>query len=242
MVYLRAPLTKNISICENDVQRRCPQYGDCCFLSLGRTNLLANVIKRIGRVNGKANQDDVGIWVRQRPQTVVVLLTGRIPQRQLDVLSIDLYIGDVVLEDGRDVDLHAALAYLKRETRLMQMRCGEGAKLSKEPDAKGMGCLEAVCDSENSSRALWFPSRAWKRQVMKRTYLWEGALGEDTGIIACQHWNGKRGGRSCLSRLVRWARQRDSHQQAGLAAGTVANDDQLSAEFSSHGCWRAKRV
>lgn len=29
----------------------------------------------------------------------------------------------------------------------------------------------------------------------------------------------------------------DSHQQASLAAGTVADDDQLSADLGSHGCW-----
>ena len=27
----------------------------------------------------------------------------------------------------------------------------------------------------------------------------------------------------------------DIHQQTGLAAGTIANDDELSAEFSRHG-------
>lgn len=46
---------------------------------LDKTNLLANVIQRIGRVDGEANQDDVRVGVRQGPQAVVVLLTSRIP-------------------------------------------------------------------------------------------------------------------------------------------------------------------
>jgi hypothetical protein len=32
-------------------------------------------------------------------------LSSRIPQRQLNVLSIDLDIGNIVLEDGWDIDL-----------------------------------------------------------------------------------------------------------------------------------------
>jgi hypothetical protein len=69
------------------------------------TYLLTDVVQRIRRVDGEADQDDVRVRVGQRAQTVVVLLTGGIPQRQLDMLAIDLDIGDVVLEDGRNIDL-----------------------------------------------------------------------------------------------------------------------------------------
>jgi len=69
------------------------------------THLLTDVVQRIRRVDGEADQDDVRVRVGQRAQTVVVLLTGRIPQRKLDMLAIDLDIGDVVLEDGGNVDL-----------------------------------------------------------------------------------------------------------------------------------------
>lgn len=42
---------------------------------------------------------------RSVSNSLVVLLTGGIPKGKLDLLAIDLDIGNVVLEDGRDVDL-----------------------------------------------------------------------------------------------------------------------------------------
>lgn len=47
----------------------------------------------------------MGVGVGQGAETIVVLLAGGIPEGELDVLAIDLYIGDVVLEDGGDVNL-----------------------------------------------------------------------------------------------------------------------------------------
>jgi hypothetical protein len=67
--------------------------------------LLLNVVKGVRRVNSEADQDDVGVGVGQGAETVVVFLTSRIPKGQLDVLVVDLDVGDVVLEDGGDVDL-----------------------------------------------------------------------------------------------------------------------------------------
>lgn len=69
------------------------------------THLLLYVVERIGRVDGKADQDNVGVGVGERAETVVILLAGGIPEGELDVLAIDLDIGDVVLEDSGDVDL-----------------------------------------------------------------------------------------------------------------------------------------
>lgn len=69
------------------------------------THLLLHVIERIRRVDGEADQDDVGVGVGEGPEPVIVFLAGRIPQGELDVLAIDLDVGDVVLEDGRNVDL-----------------------------------------------------------------------------------------------------------------------------------------
>lgn len=45
------------------------------------------------------------IGVRERTETVIVLLTSRIPESQLDMLAINLDVGDIVLENGGDVDL-----------------------------------------------------------------------------------------------------------------------------------------
>jgi hypothetical protein len=73
--------------------------------ALWETHLLLYVVERIGRVDGKADQDNVGVGVGERAETVVILLAGGIPEGELDVLAIDLDIGDVVLEDSGDVDL-----------------------------------------------------------------------------------------------------------------------------------------
>ena len=69
-----------------------------------RDPLFLHVVERIGRVDGEADEDDVRVWVRERAQTVVILLTGGIPERELYMTSIDLDIGDVVFENGGDVD------------------------------------------------------------------------------------------------------------------------------------------
>jgi hypothetical protein len=67
--------------------------------------LLLHVVERIGRVDGEANQDNVRVGVGERAETVVILLACSIPESELDVLAVNLDIGDVVLEDGGDVDL-----------------------------------------------------------------------------------------------------------------------------------------
>ena len=62
------------------------------------------------------------VGVGERAQAVVVLLAGRIPQGQLHVLAIDLDIGDVVFEDGGDVDL-----YWRERIRLLDQLHGDNA-------------------------------------------------------------------------------------------------------------------
>lgn len=47
----------------------------------------------------------MGVRVGERPEPIVVFLTRRIPKGELNVLAIDLDIGDVVLKNGGDVDL-----------------------------------------------------------------------------------------------------------------------------------------
>jgi len=67
--------------------------------------LLLDVLKGIRGVDRETNKDDVGIRVRERAETIVVFLTSSIPQREFNVFTIDLYIGDVVLENSRDINL-----------------------------------------------------------------------------------------------------------------------------------------
>lgn len=47
----------------------------------------------------------MGVRVGKRSKSIVIFLTCGIPKRELDVLSIYLDVGDVVLKDSWDVDL-----------------------------------------------------------------------------------------------------------------------------------------
>jgi hypothetical protein len=74
------------------------------------TYLLLNVVQRVRGVNGEADQDDMRVGVTERAETIVVLLSGRIPQGKLYVLSIDFYIGHIVLEHGGDINLAGGMS------------------------------------------------------------------------------------------------------------------------------------
>lgn len=69
------------------------------------THLLLDVIKGIRRIDREANQNDMGVRVGERTESVVVFLTRRIPKSEFNVLAINLDIRDVVLENSGDVDL-----------------------------------------------------------------------------------------------------------------------------------------
>lgn len=71
-------------------------FGDPLFL---------DIIERVGRVNRKADQNDVRIRVGERAQAVIVFLTCRIPKSEFDMFAINIDIGDVVLEDSGNIDL-----------------------------------------------------------------------------------------------------------------------------------------
>jgi len=45
------------------------------------------------------------VWVTERAKPIVVFLTGRIPQCEFNVFSVNLYICNVILKDGGDVNL-----------------------------------------------------------------------------------------------------------------------------------------
>jgi hypothetical protein len=67
--------------------------------------LLLDVIKRVRRVDGEADEDDVRVGVRERSKSVVIFLACGIPQGELDVLAVYLDIGDIVLKHSGYVDL-----------------------------------------------------------------------------------------------------------------------------------------
>ena len=218
-----------------------------------KADLLGDVVQRIGRVDGEANQNDVRIGVRQGTETVVVLLAGRIPERQLDVSAIDLDIGDVVLKHGRDVDLvpralvcgsavskHGWFDRVQRdgESRIELGPCSDnqagcckaergrrerecvitgnqafderGCRRGTRRGGKKSACIDgdAVCHQLTSGKV---PLEKTLRQEISK-----GDQGEEA--------------------VMEWIRV-NLHQQAGLSASTIANDDELPAEFSRHGCW-----
>lgn len=67
--------------------------------------LLLDVVERVGGVNGEANQNNMRVGVREGAKTIVILLASSIPKGQLNVLAVNLDVGDIVFEDGGDVDL-----------------------------------------------------------------------------------------------------------------------------------------
>jgi hypothetical protein len=47
----------------------------------------------------------VGVGIRQWTKAIIIFLARSIPEGQLDVLAVDLDIGNVVLKNGGNVDL-----------------------------------------------------------------------------------------------------------------------------------------
>lgn len=62
-----------------------------------------DVVKRRRADDGEADEEDVGLGVRQRPQPVVIFLSRSVPESQADGLAIDHDTRRVVVEDCRDV-------------------------------------------------------------------------------------------------------------------------------------------
>lgn len=67
----------------------------------GLSYLCFDVVKRRGADNGEADEEHVRLGVRERAQSVVVLLAGRVPQPQAYGLAVDHDICRVVVEAGR---------------------------------------------------------------------------------------------------------------------------------------------
>lgn len=81
--------------------------------------LLGDVLQRVRAVHRETYEDDVGVRVGERPQPVVVLLAGGVPQRELDLLVVHLDVRHVRLEHGGHVHLgELVLAEQDEQTRL----------------------------------------------------------------------------------------------------------------------------
>jgi hypothetical protein len=71
--------------------------------------LLLDVVERVGRVDGEADEDNVRVGVGERAETVVIFLASGIPEGELHVFAVDLDVGNIVFENGGDVDLEAVM-------------------------------------------------------------------------------------------------------------------------------------
>lgn len=99
MKNLRYPLLKsNPKLVSSSDESKKKNTGSAMYLFL-------DVVKRIGRIDSEANQDDVRIRIRERTETIVILLTSSIPQGKFYVFSVDLYIGNIVFENSGDIHL-----------------------------------------------------------------------------------------------------------------------------------------
>jgi hypothetical protein len=60
----------------------------------------------------------MGVGIGERTETVVIFLTSRIPKSKLNVLAVDLNIGNVVLKNGGNVDLRVLMLDQERITQV----------------------------------------------------------------------------------------------------------------------------
>jgi len=73
----------------------------------GVTYLVHDIFKRVWAIYGKADEEEVRLRIRQWAETVILFLSRRIPECELDRFSGRWMCGhgNVILEDGRDVFL-----------------------------------------------------------------------------------------------------------------------------------------
>jgi hypothetical protein len=83
----------------------------------GLTDLLLDVVQGIRRIDREADQDDVRVRVGQGPQSVVVLLSGGIPKGELDLLAVDLNVGNATQTREGKKDVECWLFWTGREER-----------------------------------------------------------------------------------------------------------------------------
>jgi hypothetical protein len=72
------------------------------------TNFLApfcpNILEGIRIDQGETDEEDFSFWVGEWPQSIVVFLTGRVPQSEEIGLPIEHHFGSVVVEAGSEQD------------------------------------------------------------------------------------------------------------------------------------------
>ena len=201
-----------------------------------RDPLLLDVVERVGRVNSEADQDHVAVGVRERSQSVVVLLAGGIPERELDVSSVNLNVRDVVLKDGGDVDLgegtlkqtdsksagqcqylcHSFLSLLPFSGRgVVSTEAGRVKPFSRQ--GLSIGSKDLSCNRGGPDKEPYTCPRRTTRSRMPKS---KDSETEKSGLDSRES-----GRRRPLTHLAK------DDQKTGLTAGTVTDDDKLSAKL-----------
>jgi hypothetical protein len=81
---------------------------------MGVKYLGQDVVKRRRADNGKANKEDISLRIRQRPETVVIFLSGSVPQAQANGLVVNHDICRVIVEPARIV---SNISYCRQRPR-----------------------------------------------------------------------------------------------------------------------------
>ena len=69
-----------------------------------REPLVCDVCKRVWTDEREADEKDVRVWIRQWAESVVIILTGRIPQAQTDWPTVHKDVGRVVIETREEIE------------------------------------------------------------------------------------------------------------------------------------------
>lgn len=108
--HLREPLCRHVLNCvhEKNKDKKVKRQGENVKKQKGGRGLQQTGRRADDR---EADEEDVSLGVRERAETVVIFLTGSIPETQVDGLAIDHHVRAVVVKHSRDV-----LAVLGEET------------------------------------------------------------------------------------------------------------------------------
>ena len=74
-------------------------YAGAVMVDLGVPFLL-DVVEGDGADDGETHEEHVGLWVGERSETVVVLLTSRVPQIEANELASNLHVFRVIVESA----------------------------------------------------------------------------------------------------------------------------------------------
>lgn len=108
----------------------------------GGAHLGLDVVKGWRADNGEANEEDICLRVRERSQSVVILLTRSVPESEADWLAIDHYTRRVVIEAGMGMS-EVWLVVIRWVKDGLMGRDGRGGSIHGRNvlSGKGIGCV-----------------------------------------------------------------------------------------------------